>query len=192
MKVILILSLLFFTSSVSFAQMGKSEVSLGYGFGTANQFIDSFLDALTTGLTFGNYTVEDKSYTGSINLGYNFNVTGALGVGGVLSYESVDGDVYIQNQKRGTQKNKFYTVLGGVKVNYINTSTFNLYSGVYGGLSSRNAETKIDNETSNDSESRFAFHLSAIGARLGTNIGGFIEAGFGDLGLLRLGISGRF
>lgn len=190
MKTSLIVISIFFVSTYSFSQSGKSEVSLSYGFGTANQFIDEFIDAFRTG--FGEYQIENKSYTGAICLGYNYNITSNIKLGAAFVFEGVNGDVIINDQNRGTQNNRYTTFLAGLNVSYISNVHFNLYSGVYGGLSNRNAETTIDSQLLKDSEQRFGFHLAAIGLRFGTNVGGFAEAGFGDMGLLRLGVSARF
>jgi len=86
------------------------------------------------------------------------------------------------------------TIVGGVNIYYVHTDGFQLYSGASAGITFFNAEVVIDRNSNSYSvsDNQFAYQLTALGFRLGNNIGFFAEAGSGSRGLLNAGISAKF
>jgi hypothetical protein len=85
-----------------------------------------------------------------------------------------------------------------IKFNWLNTKYVTLYSKLAGGLRYsheiytydpyRRRGEKYDKTDDED----FSFQISAIGLELGSTISGFTELGYGDQGILIVGLKCKF
>ena len=75
---------------------------------------------------------------------------------------------------------------------YINKGLFTLYSGLEVVCTLGVYSDRSGTSNQNSFGSTFAFQLNTIGMRIGKEIGGYMEFGFGFRGIVNFGISGRF
>lgn len=117
MKKIVGLLALSFTILTASAQESKHEVTLGYGIVTTNTVINSFSDFLATGLTAGHYSSNNKTFMGSVNLGYKYVLTERLSLGGTFAYEKISADALYDNVKDGRSKINIIRLLLNLNLN---------------------------------------------------------------------------
>ena len=91
-------------------------------------------------------------------------------------------------------------IVSRIRFNWLNTKFVQIYTGAEAGIKLRNT-TFIDflftTEVIHDRRwqqktSAFAYQINAIGIRVGGKIGGILDLGWGDRGIVNFGISYRF
>ncbi len=84
------------------------------------------------------------------------------------------------------------TVMPKADIYYVNRELFSLYSGLAAGVSHSFCHTNYSNRF-DQSFNYFsvAYQLNALGIRVGKDIAGYVEFGFGYQGMVNLGISAR-
>lgn len=193
MKKIVLLFALLFVCATSSAQESKHEVNLGYGIVTTNTVINSFSDFLALGLTGGHYQAKNKTFMGSVNVGYKYALTERVSLGGTFAYEKISADAYYGDVKDGRSKNQYYTIAPELDFKYVKGDIFTLYSliGAGGTIVSRDY-TSTEGVKTDESSVNFNFQVTPIGVKLGKSVGVYGELGFGYKGLLNFGLFAKF
>lgn len=179
------------TASVK-AQTGyekKHEVAISFGAGANSNWINALEDmtALTVGSTFKN-----KDFDGPISAEYFYRPKEWLGVGGIFAYGRCTKDLYLFDVKEGEGTNTYYTLMPAVKLDWLRTKYFGMYSKFAIGATLRR-ET-IDATTPNYKDvSGTHWHLNWQASVLGMEAGApsvraFVELGFGEQGMGLLGL----
>lgn len=191
-KLCTLLAIALFTSNLLSAQEGQHEISIGYGVGTSAETADLFEDIVVGTFTGGRYRKEED-HSGAFHLAYKYLVSEKIGVGGTLLYESSKGNIHENEQKVARLKRHFYTLAAEADYRYIRKPNFTLYSALGVGYTHMNEKiTPESGGEEKDSDGSINFQVTALGAKFGSNIGGFIEAGFGYKGIGSIGAFARF
>lgn len=90
----------------------------------------------------------------------------------------------------GTEKLRFYSILPTYTYKWRREKNLYLYSSLSAGVVYRTAEKwKKYEETEKSERFRYALHFTGLGIRMGNRVGGFLELGFGNFGILNGGLS---
>lgn len=168
----LLLSMISFVPRSSFAQKGKSEVSVAYGFYSIYSFING-------------RPYDVSSGTGMIN--YKYYLSKRTTIGMVVGYENLSNwgsyltfapefsYAYYDN-KDARIRVKMY---GAASVGLTVFDDFSTYRDLYA-------------HHTDESGAKLTGHVSPFGIRIGRQLGGFLEVGLGYKGLFNFGMSYRF
>lgn len=162
------------------AQLGRGELSVGYGFAPVTNWIGAYSDELLGILDMRDASMESW---GGISVNYTFRVIAGLGVGGTFVYSG--NKQRLEGQKVSTS---YYSVLPHLKMRWLNLRIFALYSRVGVGLTF----TRSSGEGERWSARQLAFQVSPIGVEVGTKVALYAEAGIGTTGSLVAGMRFRF
>jgi hypothetical protein len=116
------------------------------------------------------------------------------GVGAIGSFTTQKRDINVDNTKSGEAKYNYFTVLPAVKIDRFRSKNFGAYSKL--GLGATLRTEKYDynsSEDKSDTSVMFNWQASLIGIEAGVpNFRAFLEAGFGEQGVLVAGLRCRF
>jgi len=161
--------LLFANLSASFAQKGKAELSLAYG------YYSSF--TLYQGAPF-------NASTGTPNINLRYYMTNRFTLGLGIGFEN--------NRNYGS----FLTFAPEATVAYMDMKDAKVRVKIYGALAygltvfnDNNNNVGHDNQTGGKP---WGFQFTPFGIRVGRKIAGFAEVGYGYKGLINAGLSYRF
>ncbi len=199
----LILGLIIALSGSANAQQSdgfpKNELQASYGIGTLTEIEvglgETMASAFADIFSFSPDSVQQvfTSAKGSINLQYARRLSKVIKLGVTASFNPVKSRVEFKQGYYSHDSWYFISLMPRIDFLYLNRGIFSMYSGLAVG-----ATYYIDKNTTSDQGSStlqgwlFAFQINALGFRVGKDIGGFAEFGFGDQGLINIGISGRF
>ncbi len=168
----LALSCLFF-SSRSFAQRGKSEFALGYGYWSAFSFVN----------VNQNYTNHSTS-SGVTNFTYRYYVSRNVTLGMNVGYENISTWA------------SFVTFAPEVTVAYMDTRKTHIRVKLYGsaayGISILSDNAVGLGEADESGVKLWGGQISPFGIRVGKQFAGFLEVGYGYKGLFHGGLAFRF
>ncbi|MBP6323703.1 MAG: hypothetical protein KA322_01595 [Chitinophagales bacterium] len=87
-----------------------------------------------------------------------------------------------------------YSIMVGAEWHYFNKRLVSLYSGLeIGGFIWNTSVLNSENEKDRSTQGYLAFQINALGIRIGNQkIGGFVEIGLGNNGLVNTGLSVKF
>lgn len=163
------------------------DVSLSYGLLSIND-ITGIMDQLVPSLV--GFHIADRTWTGSINLGYGYRLTPHMTVGGMLGYS---GNMGRLDGRSGYVYKNFYSIMPQVKYEWYEKGSVTLYSRLAIGVLIADLQSRsgivLEGE---QSAATVTFQVSPIGIELGRTVAGFAEAGFGATGVLALGVRARF
>ena len=191
--IILTLSAVLF-STVGFGQTRRNDLSLQFGVLSSDQVIDIFGDTVLIVIPLGGYDKRDMTFSGVPFLTYHYSANDRFGFGGAIGYYSASGalvesggDVVV-----GDFREKSY--IGAVELDYhwFMKPGLQLYSGAGFGVKVRRGTYVDGTDTDTVTKALPAFHLNAIGLRVGKKVGFFAELGIGYKGILAVGLSGQF
>jgi len=175
----------------------RNDVRLGYGMMTMGEmslglnellfgafFIapfsnDSILDIGTNG--YGAFTVQ-----------YQYRISKLVSLGGLFSFNP--GITHISFNKKSSLQmtNYFVSCMPRVDFYYVNKGIFSMYSGFAVGVTY--AVLKVNYSDKPDVITTgwtLGLQANFVGFRVGKDIGGFVEFGFGSLGIINFGLSAR-
>lgn len=181
------------TLNLTVLAQSKHEVSLGLGFGTTNEVDDAASETLTdffNALFLTDAYSENVKYSPAWHVGYKTFLTKQqkLAVGGTFTYQTAKGDFSYGGEKAGDLQRNFYTIAAEADYRYIKKEKFHLYSGLGLGYTFSNETLMpITGSEKKTSSGNFDFQIIGIGARYGSNVGGFMELGFGYKGIICAG-----
>jgi hypothetical protein len=163
----------------------KNEIYFSYGAASAQQIATIFDGAIILPFIATDFSVD--SPIGPIIAGYRRNFSDQFSMGLMGSYTAFNQEYTVLGEQFRVQNTFITTMLDGT-ILYNPKSTFQLYSGL--SLGSSIYTQKDTSQTA--SKTIFAFHLNAIGLRVGKTIGAFVEIGYGFNGLVNGGFSVKF
>lgn len=178
----------------------KNEISISYGAGCFSTIGDGLGNAIGNGI-FDQLTGcewKDSKAFGSIGVEYFRHLDNPrLAVGGIVTFASFGEDVVKKSggQKVGDRTRSYISLMPSVKYYWVNGKNFGFYSKAAVGATML-IDKRNDNETnksSSDSKLFFTGQVSPIGLEAGsTNVRAFMEAGFGEQGILLAGLRMKF
>lgn len=182
MKKILMMITMVVTALTASAQNDdlKHEIGVYYGFGSASNIVSSIGTAF-------NWDSSDKTgFWGPVGVEYYYHVTPVVAVGAMAS---VAGCTWSKNSDF---KSTFITVMPSVKFNWLRKDHFGMYSSLSAGVMFEKNSLKADGQEQKDNNTCFMAHVTAVGAEFGGKLRGFTELGFGERGVLTVGIRYKF
>ena len=179
---------LFVCSAPVHAQDYRNEIKAGLGAATFPDIYETTRDIGGLVGTLGIVRSESSRAVPALLFSYGRFVKENLKLSLAFDYQKFDVDLYFLENKAGSSEFSYYTfMLRGDYVSY-RKNWVNLYSGAGLGLSTVVESYENDSET----EYWFAFHVNAIGIRMGNRIAGYVECGFGYDGIFSAGLMAAF
>jgi len=190
LSVLLLAAVLF--STTGFAQTRNHDLSLQAGFLSGDQLSDIFEDLLRITISLGTYYKDDMRFSAIPVLTYHYSANSKFGFGAAFGYFSSSGVLGVEDAIVGDFREKNY--VGAVELDYhwVMRPGFQLYSGAGFGVKVRSGTYTDGSETVTETKALPAFHLNAIGLRVGKKVGLFAELGIGYKGILAIGVNGQF
>lgn len=161
------------------AQLGRGEISVGYGVAPVTDWIDAYSDKLLDVLDMKDASMDSW---GGVSVNYTFRIVGGLGVGATFVYSG-------NNQRLAGKKisTDYYSIMPHLKMRWLNLRILSLYSRVGVGLTF----TESSGEGQSESARQWAFQVSPIGVEIGGKVAAYAEAGIGTMGSLVAGLRFR-
>ncbi len=175
---------------------GKNEFRVGYGMLTGIEMANAVFNIWPAiGVTaIWRDTIADysPSFYGTGGLCYTRHVRPWISIGVSASLNPVN--TYIRSVKgyEYTWSYYFLSVMPRVDFIYLNKGPVSLYSGFEIGASFIFFADKTGNTNYYDFGVSPAFHINGFGIRIGKDIGGFMEWGYGFRGIFNFGVSAKF
>ncbi len=199
MKRFLIIGIIILTVSVLFGQSYdrsylRNDVLISYGIPSTDLFLKISSPMLNERFPDERYVRDNYGGSGIVMLTYRRVSKSEMFLWGVTAgYNSTKGDLYYLGTYEGQLKRNFMTVAFECHYRYQNLNKIQLYSGIGIGYSigteTLTPPTGSEKPSGSGNINRFAYQLSIIGVRMGNNIGGFIELGYGYKGIVNAGLS---
>jgi hypothetical protein len=171
----------------------KHEVAVSYGSLSNSDWLNIFENVL--GAIFGE-KYEDDTFLGPIGLEYFYHVKPWLGVGAITTYGQLTQNAYKSEEKVGKKSNYYFTVLPAFKFDWLRGDVVGLYSKLGAGVTLRREIREFDGDRAEHNTDKTDFHfnwqVSLIGIEVGKSLRGFAEGGFGEQGVLMLGLRYKF
>ena len=176
----------------------KHEIGVSYGVGIST-IADGIGNAIGSGLWDGltGYEWTNDTRVGTVAVEYFHHMKNPrLAVGGVVTYAQFGEDVMKKDTKQitGERTRHYFSVMPSVKYYWVNKNHFGLYSKAAAGVmmlvDKRNDKEINKNETDNDIF--FMGQVSPVGVEFGSKVRGFVEAGFGEQGIVLAGVKYKF
>ena len=164
------------------AQDYRHEISVSYGLLSYSN-IQDILQAGTD-----NSKVKDLDLSklfGPVSIEYYNRLNNWFSVGLTGVYCVAEGDYHDQNNTSYHFRGSHITAMPGVKLHWLRTEGFNMYSKAAVGAS-------YNKDRENKTGISMNFQLSPVGIEFGTCFCVFGELGFGEQGVLCLGLRGKF
>ena len=173
----------------------RDEIRIGYGVLTGPEIANSLFSLWPAiGIDISKDTIKDysSSFHGVSTIEYQRFVAGWVSLGGSLSINPV-GTVITTNHGLNLTWNYYiFNLMPKVNLYYLNRETVALYSGVEAGGALVFWRDRKGSSVSTDVAFMPAFHINAFGVRIGKQVGGFMEWGFGYRGMVNFGVSAKF
>lgn len=168
----------------------KHEVGVFYGVGSASNVLSVITSSISAAA--GN----QSSFWGPIGVEYYYHVSPVVGLGAVAAYAGCKAED--EKTHKDDLSETFITIMPSVKFNWLSKKHFGMYSGLSAGIMFISVSPN-DNAKANDSNAKdetlvsFMFQATALGAEFGgEQFRGFVEAGFGEKGVLCAGLRYKF
>jgi len=168
----------------------KHEVGVFYGIGSASNVLSVITSSISAAA--GN----QSSFWGPIGVEYYYHVSPVVGLGAVAAYAGCKAED--EKTHKDDLSETFITIMPSVKFNWLSKKHFGMYSGLSAGIMFISVSPN-DNAKANDSNAKdetlvsFMFQATALGAEFGgEQFRGFVEAGFGEKGVLCAGLRYKF
>lgn len=155
------------------------EIGLSYGLATGPQISNLYTEFFTFSLA-----KVDLRSTGSFAASYLYFHIKHIGVGGTIAYQQGNEPV----DARFECKQNYVTALATAKFYWFNRPHVGMYSSIALGATYSFGHYEGEREQG----WRFSGQVNAVCIEAGGRVRGFLEAGFGTLGLLKMGIRYKF
>jgi len=188
-----------FLAETSVAQenpLPKNEIRVEYGMLTGVEMANAIYSIWPAiGISvISRDTIADysPSFYGVAGMEYIRHLKPWISIGTSVSLNPIN--TYIRSKKGYEFTYSYYclSVLPRVDFYYMNKGMFSMYSGIQVGASFIFWTDKKGNTTDTDFGVSPAFHINAFGIRVGKDIGGFMEWGYGFRGVFNFGVSAKF
>lgn len=201
-SIIIISTSLLFTVTVR-AQTNKHEIRISYSEASSlklkDDVVDGFANAIVSALSPGTniYVQKENNHLGVFGLSYRNQITDRIKVGGDLGYMKSE---QIFSPKAGTTNNTndikitqhLLIAMPAVEYSYIKTPWLNFYGSAAAGINFTSSTERLNAQAAKDSKIDFAYQVSPAGLSIGKKLAGFAEIGYGNKGILTVGISYKF
>ena len=182
----------------------KHEIMAGYG------YFSNVDVRVKLALAFDNFTQNFTQYYeipldslhryGDFHLSYKYRVSKRILVGAAIMYAPMKTTVLNRTSLEGENKKKMgdlryhiFTVAPEMNVLYIANPTFKMYGNFGVGFTFGMIHFKnVANETNHKWSKYFNYHIAPVCFRFGSNVGGFIELGWGYKGIVNGGVFFNF
>ncbi len=195
---LVVLALLITGLNESFAQnenTGKNEIRVGYGLLTGPEMANSLFSLWPAiGVSIWKDTIKDYncSFRGAVTVEYNRFVKPWCTVGASLSINPISTLITTKHGYEMTWSYYLISIMPKVNFIYFNKGPVSMYSGIEAGCSLILWRDRQGAVTMNDTGLSAAFQINGFGIRVGREIGGFVEWGYGFRGIVNFGLSARF
>ena len=177
----------------------KHEVFLQYGAPTFQELSTQIRKETFVGRDGNTYVPSRFVYTGVAALGYNYYTSPYMSLGGYLGLSAAMMEMAKSSTQKAVFKSSVLSITGLATVYWIyyRAGLWELSAHAAAGLTRWMDEQEMIVSGSQDVSSdtrkwRFAYHLSPLRVRWGSNFGVFADLGFGYKGVANAGISVRF
>jgi len=176
--------------------LGKNEIRVGYGMLTGVEMANAVYNIWPAiGISIiARDTIADysPSFYGVAGMNYARHLKPWISIGVSASLNPIN--TYIRSKKGYEYTYSYYvlSVMPRVDFIYLNKGAFSMYSGIEVGAAFIFWTDKKGNTTDTDFGVSPAFHINAFGIRIGKDIGGFMEWGYGFRGVFNFGVSAKF
>lgn len=171
----------------------KHEVGVSYGGGSVSTWASigrAIGDALFSGL---NVRYENSSWFGSLSAEYFYHVDDGVGIGAIGCFSQDNDDLLIDNTKQGDRTTQFITLMPALKYEYLRKKHFGMYFKAAAGYTLKRVNEVYKSEDKTKTDGMFNFQISLLGMEAGSqHLRGFIEAGFGEQGIILAGLRCKF
>ncbi len=171
----------------------KHEFRAFYGTAYAASDSDIFAETLSNGLL-GIAQKTETTTWGMVGLGYRYHIS-RVSLGIELGLSTADEKLFKKEKDAKpfeTKKIKRFFALPTAAYSYYKSNLIELYGGASLGIIKEHVKSENKN-TKEESKTSLGYQITPIGMRLGnTTIGGFIELGYGQKGLVNAGLSFKF
>lgn len=162
------------TVSVNAQDEWQNEIAVAYGSGSNTDIVSS--------IGVGMFTGKQISYWGPVSVEYFRHFSSGLGFGAIAA---VGGCKWKNN---GSATTTYFTFMPAVKYNWLVKNHFGMYSkGAVGITVARDS-----GDDKSKSRSEFNWQASFVGMEFGSAFRGFAEFGFGEQGIIVLGLRYKF
>ena len=173
----------------------KHEVAISTGILSNSQWIDIFAEVavMEVGGTFSN-----EDFTGPFCVEYFYRLKEWLSVGGIFSYGNSTMDYTKPSSTTidGTLTNRYYSLMPALKLDWLRTKYFGMYSKLAIGYTFRTLHLEYTDgvtEAENDHTGHLNWQASLLGLEAGApRFRAFLEAGIGEQGVVVLGLRYKF
>jgi hypothetical protein len=177
-----------------FGQTRKHDLSLQFGVLSSDQVIDIFKEAALIVIPLGAYSKDAPAFSGVPFLTYHYSANDRFGFGGAIGYYSASGSLVESGGDVVVGEFREKSYIGAVELDYhwIMRPGLQLYSGAGFGVKVRSGTYVDGAATDTETKAMPAFHLNAIGLRVGQKVAFFAELGIGYKGILAIGLNAQF
>lgn len=175
----------FITGSL-YSQQAKNEIYGAYGLASVQEIASILADVIIYPFVPEDFTIV--SPVGPVIAGYRRNLSEHFSIGMQGSYTAFNKEYTVLSSAKLKIVSTFITAMLNTNYCYNPRNVVQFYSGLSAGLS---VFTQTDSLRS-DNKTVFAFHVNAIGIRVGKTFGGLLELGFGFNGIINGGLSVKF
>jgi len=194
--VLIAVTILCYTSTAQEKPVGNNEFRVGYGMLTGVEMANAIFNIWPAiGITaIARDTIADysPSFYGTGGIEYSRHLKPWISIGASATLNPIN--TYIRSKKGYEYTWTYYvlSVMPRVDFYYLNKGVVSLYSGVQAGAAFIFWSDKTGNTTTTDFGVTPAFHINAFGIRIGKDIGGYMEWGWGFRGVFNFGVSAKF
>jgi len=180
-----------------YKQIHPNEISasygvslLGIGIGTVVNKLDDVRSWL--GIT-DDLVVKSGGTKGVLNLGYTYQLSKVVSIGGAVGLNSMKIKLEDQTGKIDAATANLWLIMSSAKFDWFRTRSdvFGMYSKVNLGLMLLDAKL-MEDQTLHKTVPLPTGHLTLIGLEVGKGFSGFLELGMGMQGIVQVGVKARF
>ena len=164
------------------AQDYRHEISVSYGLLSYSNIYD-MTSAFPENSNFDKLDAVG-SLVGPVSLEYYNRISNWFSLGLTGVYSSIECDVIDNNKTSYHIRGRHITAMPGIKLHWLRTSGFNMYSKACIGAS-------FNKDRENKNSVMMNFQVSPVGIEFGTRFCVFGELGFGEQGVLNLGLRAK-
>lgn len=130
------------------------------------------------------------SITGPAFISGRYYAKDWLAIGAIIGVDNTSSNIGDAQNVTEAYWNNSIVLASQFRFRYINKKNFQMYTGLNAGLRFVDEKYENDNvEMIHNNETRFAMHVNLYGIRVGRKLGGVLELGFGNQGILNFGIA---
>jgi len=177
MKKIILLAFMAMTTMTMSAQHDEytNEISISYGLGSVTDIFSTFAGALTAS--------DQTNYWGTVGVEYVHFLNPSLGLGGVVTASGCKWG------SKADYATTYISVMPTLKWSWLRKAHFGMYSKVAAGVM---FVSNSPDGSSSKSATHFTGQVSPLCVEFGGALRGFAELGFGEQGILNLGLRYKF